>query len=97
MENITAKSAAEISISVVSHGQIDLVAALLHDIGDYCRAVPVELILTLNLEEVLPFVADSLSFPVKVVRNATIDCNAYAVIKTLDESIACFVAAPSGP
>lgn len=71
MENITAKSAAEISISVVSHGQIDLIESLLHDIDEHCRTVPIELILTLNLEETLPFAADSFSFPIKVVHNPT--------------------------
>ena len=71
MENITAKSATEISISVVSHGQIDLIENLLHDIDEYCRAVPIELILTLNLEETLPFAVDGFSFPIKVVRNTT--------------------------
>jgi len=71
MENITAKSAAEISISVVSHGQIDLIENLLHDIDEHCRVIPIELILTLNLKETLPFVVDSFSFPIKVVRNTT--------------------------
>ena len=69
MEGITATRTAEISISVVSHGQIDLVENLLHDIDEHCRASSVELILTLNLEEALPFAAYSFSFPVKVVRN----------------------------
>jgi N-acetylglucosaminyl-diphospho-decaprenol L-rhamnosyltransferase len=69
MENITAKSAAAISISVISHGQIDLIENLLHDIDEHCRAVPIELILTLNLEETLPFSADGFSFPFKVIRN----------------------------
>jgi len=69
MEKLTAKKAAEISISVVSHGQIDLIANLLHDIDRHCRALPLELILTLNLEEALPFVAGDFSFPINVVRN----------------------------
>ncbi len=71
MKIITAKSAAEISISVVSHGQIDLIEILLYDIDLYCRASSIELILTLNLEEKLPFDADRFSFPVKVVRNTS--------------------------
>ena len=69
MENITAKNAAEISISVVSHGQIDLIASLLDDIDRHCREVPIELILTLNIEETLPFAADSFSFQINVIRN----------------------------
>lgn len=58
-----------LTISVVSHGQIDLIASLLHDIDEHCRASSVELILTLNVEETLPFAADSFSFPIKIVRN----------------------------
>jgi N-acetylglucosaminyl-diphospho-decaprenol L-rhamnosyltransferase len=71
MENITAKYTTEISISVVSHGQIDLIKNLLHDIAEHCRAVPIELILTLNLKETLPFATDSFLFPIKIVRNTT--------------------------
>lgn len=71
MEKIIVTSTAEISISVVSHGQIDLIENLLHDIDEHCRTVPIELILTLNLEETLPFATDSFSFPIKVVRNYT--------------------------
>lgn len=59
-----------LTISVVSHGQIDLIESLLHDIDEHCRTVPIELILTLNLEEALPFAADSFSFPIKVVEIA---------------------------
>lgn len=69
MENVTANCAAEISISIVSHGQIGLIEQLLHDIGEHCRAAPIELILTLNLEETLPFTPGSFTFPIKVVRN----------------------------
>lgn len=70
MEEIIARSTAEISISVVSHVQIHLIENLLHDIGQHCRASTIELIITLNLEEALPFAAESFSFPIKVVRNA---------------------------
>jgi N-acetylglucosaminyl-diphospho-decaprenol L-rhamnosyltransferase len=58
-----------ISISVVSHGQAALVDHLLHDIESNCRAISFELILTLNLEEILPFAPDSFSFPIKVIHN----------------------------
>ena len=60
----------KISISVVSHGHINLINDLLHDIDTCCRVVPIELILTLNLEEDLPFAEDSFSFPIKIIRNA---------------------------
>ncbi len=59
----------KISISVVSHGHINLINDLLHDINEHCRAVPIELILTLNLEEALPFTEGGFSFPIKIIRN----------------------------
>jgi len=40
-----------------------LIESLLHDIDAHCRAMPVELILTLNLDETLPFAPDHFSFP----------------------------------
>lgn len=66
---MTAKNATEISISVVSHGQIGLIKNLLHDIEAHCQVAPIEMILTINLEETIPFATDSFSFPVKVVHN----------------------------
>lgn len=65
------KDAAGISISVVSHAQIGLVADLVRDIDEHCKDSALELILTLNLDETLPFASDSFSFPIKVIRNAT--------------------------
>jgi N-acetylglucosaminyl-diphospho-decaprenol L-rhamnosyltransferase len=58
-----------ISISVVSHGQISMVEILLHDINEYCHDLSLELILTLNLEEAVPFSLNAFSFPVKVLCN----------------------------
>ena len=58
-----------ISISVVSHEQIDLVANLLHDLDQYCH-IPFEVILTLNIPEVLTFALNEFSFPVKIIQNA---------------------------
>jgi len=69
MEKIATACATEISISVVSHAQIHLIENLLHDIDEHCRTLSLEMILTLNLEETLPFAADSFSFPLKVIRN----------------------------
>lgn len=65
------KDAAKIFISVVSHAQIGLVANLVRDIEEHCKDSALELILTLNLDETLPFASDSFSFPIKVIRNAT--------------------------
>jgi hypothetical protein len=59
MENINATPV--IFISVVSHGHIGLIESLLHD-DAHCRAIQIEPILTLNLDEMLPFVPDHFSF-----------------------------------
>ena len=70
MEKIVQHGPGLISISVVSHGQIDLIAALMQDIQTHCQAWPVELILTLNIDEKTGFDAAGYSFPVRVIRNA---------------------------
>ena len=44
----------EVSISVVSHGQRDLVALLIRDLQTHCSNVQLELILTLNIGEEPP-------------------------------------------
>lgn len=59
----------DLSISIVSHCQAKLVQSLLDDIRDYCSNVSIEVILTLNLDEPLPFEVDSFYFPIKVIRN----------------------------
>lgn len=69
MEKIAAEHATKISISVVSHAQIHLIESLLRDIDEHCRTLQLEVILTLNLEEALPFAADDFSFPLRVIRN----------------------------
>lgn len=71
MDDIAAEQPPEISISVVSHAQIQLIESLLQDIKQHCQTSSIELILTLNLDEVLPFAADSFVFPIKVIRNST--------------------------
>ncbi|MEI6706184.1 MAG: galactosyltransferase-related protein [Methylococcales bacterium] len=65
-----ATPAPKISISVVSHGQINLVTNLLHDLTQYCQFLTFELILTLNLDETLPFTLDDFNFPIKIIRNS---------------------------
>jgi len=59
----------EISISVVSHAQIGLVADLLNGLQAHCEGLRMELILTLNLEEVLAFDLPTYSFPIRVIGN----------------------------
>lgn len=56
-------------MSVVSHGQGSLVAALLKDLAA-CATPPGEVILTLNIAETLPFSEQDFCFPLVMVRNA---------------------------
>jgi GT2 family glycosyltransferase len=70
ISEIAAKPA-DISISVVSHGQIHLIESLLQDIAEHCRGLSLQLILTLNFEEALPFSPGRFSFPIEVIRNST--------------------------
>ena len=70
MEKISEKQRnMDISISVISHGQIHLIEELLRDISQHCSTFSLELILTLNLDELLPFAEDSFSFPLEIIRN----------------------------
>jgi len=57
-----------ISISIVSHGQLNLVKMLFDDLEKYCSANN-EIILTLNVEEELSFDINSYPFQVHIIRN----------------------------
>ena len=70
MEEIDFDRVKDISISIVSHSQMGLVAQLLGDIEERCSDLNFELILTLNLDERLPFTLDSFSYPIMLVRNS---------------------------
>lgn len=59
----------EISVSIVSHGQGNLVAKLLEDISQHCQGLSLEIILVLNIPETLPFAPESTGFPTRVIRN----------------------------
>jgi len=61
----------DITLSVVSHGQIQLVAALLQDLVTHCRETSLDVILTLNVPEELPASLDRLPYPLQVLRNTT--------------------------
>ncbi len=56
------------SLSVVSHGQAALVAELLRDVQAHVSG-PIEVILTLNIPEALPFSAGDFNFPVRLITN----------------------------
>ena len=58
----------QITISVVSHGQGTLVNELLTDLAKYSSR-QVEVVLTINVEEKLPFGGDHFEFPLRIVRN----------------------------
>lgn len=64
------KRTAEISISIVSHRHLHLVNSLLSDIEKHCQSLAIELVLTLNLDEALPFNKADFSFPIIIIRNA---------------------------
>lgn len=58
-----------IVVSIVSHNHAKLVASLLKDIDLYCQELPVTVIVTVNVEEALPFSEDDFGFPLKVIHN----------------------------
>jgi N-acetylglucosaminyl-diphospho-decaprenol L-rhamnosyltransferase len=59
---------AQISISVVSHQQIAMIANLLQDLQAHCTTA-IEVILTLNVPEPVPFDCAQYRFPVTVIHN----------------------------
>ena len=60
-----------VSISVVSHGQGDLVGRVLADLARFSGVARIEVILTRNIPEQLPFLVTDFPFPVKEVENAS--------------------------
>lgn len=60
-----------ISISIVSHGQCELVEALLDDLSAYAGSLPFEVLLTLNLAEALLFAPERFPYPLRIIENAT--------------------------
>lgn len=61
-----------ISVSIVSHGQIDLIHNLLADLSRVYPAdgAALEVIITLNLAERIPFLLAEFPFSMKVIRNS---------------------------
>jgi GT2 family glycosyltransferase len=59
----------KISISVVSHAQIHLISYLLADLARYCQSSSIELILTLNAPENLPFALNEFPFLITIIQN----------------------------
>jgi N-acetylglucosaminyl-diphospho-decaprenol L-rhamnosyltransferase len=59
-----------ILISIVSHKQASLAYQLLQDIHCYCLPECLEVSLTVNVEETLPFTENEFDFSLKIVRNS---------------------------
>jgi len=59
----------DISISIVSHQQAQLAGQLLKDIQHHCMASSLEVILTLNVSETMPFNQADFDYPVHVITN----------------------------
>jgi N-acetylglucosaminyl-diphospho-decaprenol L-rhamnosyltransferase len=58
-----------ISISIVSHGQGNLVVKLLADLSHLINSAPFEVILTKNIPEKFPFSIDDYPYPVRIIEN----------------------------
>lgn len=69
MEEIMPKTKVHISLSVVSHGQMDLVQHLLLDLDKVCHSFTFEVLLTLNLPETVSFTAADFHYPLHVLHN----------------------------
>ena len=59
-----------VCVSVVSHLQARLVKSLLEDLAGHCRET-VAVILTLNVDEPLPFEVGDFGYPIELVRNSS--------------------------
>ena len=62
-------TSAKVAVSVVSHRQIGLVHQLLRDMDRHCASNLLDVILTLNVAEELPFDLREFAFPITAVRN----------------------------
>lgn len=69
MDKITSTNEVDISISVISHKQAALIKNLLNDIEDYCLNLLIEVIITINTNEDIPFSANDYSYPIKILHN----------------------------
>ena len=60
-----------LTLSVVSHRQIDLIRFLLEDLQKYCveGSIAFEVIITVNLPEPIDFALDAFLFPIRVITN----------------------------
>lgn len=57
------------TLSIVSHGQSGLIGQLLEDLVHYCQGLSMEIILTINVPEQLPYQVEESPFQVTVIEN----------------------------
>lgn len=70
MEKVVQSKPVKISVSVVSHGQMAMVAYLLRDIQTHCHGQSIELLLTLNIGEKLDLDESEFFYAITVIRNS---------------------------
>lgn len=58
-----------LTLSVVSHGQIDMISSLLQDLAQNYQQTALEVILTLNIPEDVPTLLEQLPYSLLVLRN----------------------------
>jgi N-acetylglucosaminyl-diphospho-decaprenol L-rhamnosyltransferase len=58
-----------LSVSVVSHCQLDMISDLLSDLERYCFLTPLEVVLTINIAEINKLDIGLYSFPIKIINN----------------------------
>jgi N-acetylglucosaminyl-diphospho-decaprenol L-rhamnosyltransferase len=58
-----------ILISVISHKQAHLVQGLLSDLERFCPKEDLEVVVTINVQEKIPFKEDDFKFKIKVIQN----------------------------
>lgn len=58
-----------VSVSIVSHGQANLVLELLKDLDQWCANENLEVLLVLNTPEVLPFKLSDFLYSIKIIKN----------------------------
>lgn len=81
-----------VSISIVSHAQSFLIQDLLSDIDRHCSNV--EVLLTINIPEKLPFIYDKYNFPIRIIHNETpkgFSANHNAAYRSASGSFFCVV------
>jgi N-acetylglucosaminyl-diphospho-decaprenol L-rhamnosyltransferase len=61
-----------VHLSIVSHGQAELVHSLLQDLACHCGGISLRVTLTVNIPETLPFATTDFPFPLALIHNPDI-------------------------